>query len=76
MVLKLTGRHFAGPDVSLGCTNEDKSGLGPDEVDQHFILTHMDYMREMGKSKFCAIIPGETQNTPRITEAFLAGKFH
>lgn len=64
---------LAGPDVSVSCTNEDKTGLGPDAIEEHSILPHREYMKEMLRSKFCIMIPGETQNTPRLTEAFLSG---
>lgn len=59
--------------MSVSCTNEDHSGAGPSAVSKHHILSHTEYMHEMGRSKFCIMIPGTTQNTPRLTEAFLAG---
>ena len=62
-----------GHDMAVGCTREDKVGEGPNALNVHFTQPHQEFMKEMGNSKFCIVIPGDTQNTPRLTEAFLAG---
>ena len=59
---------------SINCTHEDKTGEGPSGSSMY--LAHRDFMAEMGRSVFCLVIPGETQNTPRLTEAMLSGTRH
>ena len=40
---------------------------------EHGMDTHAALMAQMGASKFCAILPGATQSSVQLTEAFITG---
>ena len=40
---------------------------------EHGMDTHAALMAHMGASKFCAILPGATQSSVQLTEAFITG---
>ena len=40
---------------------------------EHGMDTHTALMAQMGASKFCAILPGATQSSVQLTEAFITG---
>ena len=61
--------HHAGEPKSqaLKCTKEEAHGGGT-AVDWHKAL-----LRSMMQSRFCMIVPGDSQSSERLTDAFVSG---